>query len=651
LGHGNFRWFNEQFSLAIPKETVLLSNILSVTKRSEKHFGPTQQDLYCFDLAVLNSKGKHTVFLIGALTSHERDVWLEKIVQSLSYKLSSFSMSKCSRLGWAQVKPGFASDWGLAWLSLSSRYLYYTTDDTDMDRIDLKKTKDIFLRKDSKNLNLPPEFSKNPVLVCDFNDRSLYVLLGSEKECLSWQAHIEEIAFCNSNMLSEQQVTQEEVPVIVDKCIKFVYSQGVMTEGIYRLAGVNTKINKLLSEFRNNAWSVQISREDYSEHDVANVLKRFIRQLNEPLLTENLRATWMKTSEIENLAEKLNRYRELLSRIPVINYNTLRRLIAHLYVVADQCEKNLMPVYNLSPLWGPTLLTVDGQEANMFAQTTGEMEVCADLITNYPWLFNVDMEEVEKERKMLAVLEKINFPDQHSVKRSGDIRMWIYIESRTQGECVSLLARPSLTAGQALRQALEEAKISSDCVENLLIHEVVLGGTLERPLHHSEKMLDVTLRWGTWAEADRHDNYLLLKENQFYKEAIPCAIPPLSVFAELLFSDNKPKSKFVNFLFSVSKANITYYKEEKSGIPTELGAWPVEEVNWYIGCEPKRGAPYNLNLTITPKNEPIRSKDQPLFGRVMSFESRELFVKWIAALLVAEYPNDLVPPPSLVLID
>ena len=36
-----------------------------------------------------------------------------------------------------------------------------------------------------------------------------------------------------------------------------------MTEGIYRKAGSNLNIQKLLSEFRSNAWTVQISREDY----------------------------------------------------------------------------------------------------------------------------------------------------------------------------------------------------------------------------------------------------------------------------------------------------------------------------------------------------------------------------------------------------
>ena len=30
---------------------------------------------------------------------------------------------------------------------------------------------------------------------------------------------------------------------------------------------------------RSNAWAVEISRDDYSEHDVANVVKRFVRQL------------------------------------------------------------------------------------------------------------------------------------------------------------------------------------------------------------------------------------------------------------------------------------------------------------------------------------------------------------------------------------
>ena len=45
-------------------------------------------------------------------------------------------------------------------------------------------------------------------------------------------------------------------------------------------------------------------------------------------------------------------------------------------MVAAQCDKNLMPEYNLAPLWGPNMLTVDTQDLVTWpGQTSGEMEV------------------------------------------------------------------------------------------------------------------------------------------------------------------------------------------------------------------------------------------------------------------------------------
>ena len=95
LGHGNLKWFNEDTSLAIPKETILLSNIFSVTKRTEKHYGPAHQELFCFDLSVLNSKGKFCVYLLGALTSHERETWLERFVDFNFYD-TIFILEECT---------------------------------------------------------------------------------------------------------------------------------------------------------------------------------------------------------------------------------------------------------------------------------------------------------------------------------------------------------------------------------------------------------------------------------------------------------------------------------------------------------------------------------------------------------------------------
>ena len=63
----------------------------------------------------------------------------------------------------------------------------------------------------------------------------------------------------------------------------------------------------LVSSCRSNAWAVQISRENYSEHDVANVLKRFVRQLNEPLLTTSLRQDFIQAVRIQDTAAKIDR--------------------------------------------------------------------------------------------------------------------------------------------------------------------------------------------------------------------------------------------------------------------------------------------------------------------------------------------------------
>ena len=65
-------------------------------------------------------------------------------------------------------------------------------------------------------------------------------------------------------------------------------------------------------------------------------------------------------------------------------------------------------------------------------------------------------------------------------------------------------------------------------------------------------------------------------------------------------------------------------REEKTGIPTELGAWPVEETSWYLGSEPKRGAPYNLNITFIPKNEEVIS---PSVSAFISYKSSNFDVK------------------------
>lgn len=61
-----------------------------------------------------------------------------------------------------------------------------------------------------------------------------------------------------------------------------------MSKGIYRQNGSNSAVVKLLKAFRRDAWATQITRSAYTEHDVATVLRRFLRDLPNPLFPSNI---------------------------------------------------------------------------------------------------------------------------------------------------------------------------------------------------------------------------------------------------------------------------------------------------------------------------------------------------------------------------
>ena len=116
--------------------------------------------------------------------------------------------------------------------------------------------------------------------------------------------------------------------------------------------------------------------------------------------------------------------------------------------------------------------------------------------------------------------------------------------------------------------------------------------------------------------------------------------------------DSSFQIAFLFVVYSNARIVCTKPREGASDSLGEVDSWPIEDIWWYFGCEPKRQAPFHFNLTFISKQENVeRNKDRPYFGNTISFETRDLFTRWIAAMLVSEHSNDLQPPPQLLLID
>ncbi|XP_052333353.1 rho GTPase-activating protein 29-like [Oncorhynchus keta] len=220
------------------------------------------------------------------------------------------------------------------------------------------------------------------------------------------------------------------IPFIIRKCTSEIENRALNLKGIYRVNGAKSRVEKLCQAFENGKDLVELS--DLSPHDIANVLKLYLRQLPEPLILyryyndfiglakESQRVIIEEKAVARALQEqgrpggeqprpggtqpgvegeqpplttsqpgggelpkqpsiKLNRVifkiRDLLRQLPPAHYRTLRFLTAHLHRVTEQAEENKMTASNLGIIFGPTLVKPRQTDA----------EVSLSSLVDYPY--------------------------------------------------------------------------------------------------------------------------------------------------------------------------------------------------------------------------------------------------------------------------
>ncbi|XP_047122384.1 rho GTPase-activating protein 45 isoform X1 [Hydra vulgaris] len=175
-----------------------------------------------------------------------------------------------------------------------------------------------------------------------------------------------------------------DIPYIIEKCINVIDENGLSVKGIYRVSGVKSKVEKLCQQFESGGDLVDLSNTP--PHFVASVLKLYLRQLPEPLLTFKMYPLFIKLakesmnlklspSDIDKMTEAecaqyeeiISQLHEIVKQLPSANYFTVEKLIRHLKRVADRSDDNQMGAANLSIVFGPTLLRPEGDSSSLAA--------------------------------------------------------------------------------------------------------------------------------------------------------------------------------------------------------------------------------------------------------------------------------------------
>ncbi|KAK3731062.1 hypothetical protein QZH41_019222, partial [Actinostola sp. cb2023] len=158
----------------------------------------------------------------------------------------------------------------------------------------------------------------------------------------------------------------ECVPYIVSLCIKEINNRGLDIKGIYRVSGVKSKVEKVCQVFENSSGAVDLS--GIPPHVIAAVLKLYLRQLPEPLLTYKLYPEFIKIAkeslDVTNLGDEtsneykevLRKLREVVVKLPRAIFKTVAMVINHLKLISKNKEENQMSACNLGIVFGPTLL-------------------------------------------------------------------------------------------------------------------------------------------------------------------------------------------------------------------------------------------------------------------------------------------------------
>lgn len=287
----------------------------------------------------------------------------------------------------------------------------------------------------------------------------------------------------------------DEVPYIVRRCIAEMDTRGYGIRGLYRVSGVKSKVERLCQCFENGARFVDLS--DSPPHVVANVLKLYLRQLPEPLLTyrlyphfialakEHPGGTQQPEEEGDGGEEAVvvAALRSLVAQLPALHARTLAALLRHLARVAAHAHLNQMPAGNLAIVFGPTLLRTSEGSASLssLVDTVHQTRIVELLIVHVDNVFPPEEEEApesqdqaeesatEEADEHYTLLDAITLRRQAS-GTTGDESPPPVITSSQESDAAPVVLASQLTGGASWGSEEAESEASDE-------------GDPERPLH------------------------------------------------------------------------------------------------------------------------------------------------------------------------
>ncbi|XP_039986437.1 rho GTPase-activating protein 42 isoform X4 [Xiphias gladius] len=176
----------------------------------------------------------------------------------------------------------------------------------------------------------------------------------------------------------------------VRKCIDLVEMRGINTMGLYRIGGVNSKVQRLMTTVFSSKASVDmdLDPETWDNKTITSGLKNYLRCLSEPLMTFKLHKDFIMAVKSDDQNYRVCAVHALVHKLPERNKQMLELLIKHLVTVSTHSQCNLMTVSNLGVIFGPTLMRSQEETVAAMMNIKFQNIVVEILIENFNKIFH-----------------------------------------------------------------------------------------------------------------------------------------------------------------------------------------------------------------------------------------------------------------------
>ncbi|XP_030600927.1 rho GTPase-activating protein 42 isoform X4 [Archocentrus centrarchus] len=176
----------------------------------------------------------------------------------------------------------------------------------------------------------------------------------------------------------------------IRKCIDLVEMRGINTMGLYRIGGVNSKVQKLMTTVFSSKAPVDLDLDPdmWDNKTITSGLKNYLRCLSEPLMTFKLHKDFIMAVKSDDQNYRVCAVHALVHKLPERNKEMLELLIKHLVRVSAQNQSNLMTVSNLGVIFGPTLMRSQEETVAAMMNIKFQNIVVEILIENFNKIFH-----------------------------------------------------------------------------------------------------------------------------------------------------------------------------------------------------------------------------------------------------------------------